>query len=115
MAFERYLKRRGQVDSPRVAVWKTGHIGFNGAALRAYGLTKMTHAALFYDREKKKIGVRFLESGKEEGALKVVRRHGGATIFAWGFLRYFGVEFSQVRRFSLVFDEKQALHILQPE
>jgi len=115
MAFERYLKQRGQVNKPRVAVWKTGQIGLNEAALREFGLTEMTHAALFYDRDKKKIGLRFSDSAKEEGAVKVVRRGGGAIIFAKGFLRYFGIEYSRARRFSLVFDEKQALYILQPE
>jgi len=115
MAFERYLKQRAQVNKPRVSVWKTGLIWLNGAALRSFGLTKMTHVILFYDRDKKRIGLRFSESAKEEGALKVVRKGGGAVIFSKGFLQYFGIEYPRAQRFSLVLDEKQALYILQPE
>jgi hypothetical protein len=115
MAFERYLGQRSNVNKPRVSVWKTGQIGLNGAVLHELGLEKKTYASLFYDRAKKKIGLRFSDSAKEEGAVKLVRRGGGAVVFARGFLRYFKIDHSRARRFKLVFDEKQSLHVLEPE
>ena len=108
------MRQRGEMSKPWAAVWKTGQIGLNAAVLHELGLAKATHAVLFYDLDTKKIGIRFAESAKEEGAVKLVRRGGGASIFAKGFLRYFGIDHSKSRRFSLVFDQKQNLHILEP-
>ncbi len=115
MAFERYLKQRGEVTKPLATVWKTGQIWLNRAALDGLGQKKVTHAVLFFDRDKKKIGIRFTDSAKEEGAVRVSTRGAGAAVFAKGFLKYFGIEHNKSRRFKLVFDKKQRLYILEAE
>ncbi len=43
------------------------------------------------------------------------RRGGAAVLFARGFFRYYGIDFSKSRRFRLAYDEKQSLHVLEPE
>lgn len=115
MAFERYLRQRAESMKPAASLWKTGQIGINGAALRELGLEKMTHVVLFYDRGRKKIGLRFADSGREESAVKLVRRGKGAAVFARGFVKYYGEDITKARRFKLVRDEKQNLWVLEPE
>ena len=115
MAFERYFRQRADMSKPRVLIGKTGQIGLNAAGLQKFGLGKATHAALFYDRDKKKIAIQFADSAKEKGLLKLVPRGNGVVIFAKSFLRYYEVDFSRAQHYSLIFDGKQDLYVLEPE
>jgi len=115
MAFERYLRRKGFFTKPLVSIWKTGLISINDSAHRQLGLEKMTHAVLFYDRDNKKIGLRFVDSSKEEGAIRLGKRKGSTYIYARGFLGYYGVDLSKALRFTPVHDEKHNIFVLEAE
>jgi hypothetical protein len=116
MAFERYIgQRRAAFMVPKAAIWKTGQINLNRAFLEKHGIPKAGHALLFFDREKKRIGIRFTAEAKEAGAAKVAKKAGGAYIFAKGFLAHFGIEHGKARRFDVRRDDKEDLFILEPE
>ncbi len=115
MGFERYIGLRAMAGEPKAAIWKTGQINLNRAFLEKYDVKKMSHALLFFDKDKKKIAFRLIQDGKEPGAAKMSPKANGGMIFAMGFLRYYGIEFGKARRFDVRYDEKENLYTLEAD
>jgi len=115
MAFERYLGQRMALKGPKAAIWAQGIIVFNGAAIGKWKLTDSRFAVLFYDREKKRIGVKFTNDPKEAGARTFRQRKHDGTIFAKAFFGHYGIDYSKAVRFDIEFDEKNGLYILTEE
>jgi hypothetical protein len=114
MAFERFVGT-GKTAKPRVSIWKQGQINFNTAAIEKYGLNNYKCAVLFYDREKKKIGLKFTNDEKEEGSRRFIKRHSGAWISARAFVAHYGIKIEGSPNFELRKDEKAGFHVLDEE
>ncbi len=93
MAFQRYVPKTAPKKTAKkepVAVIKpTGYISFDAAALEELGIGEASHAVLYFDPQKKRIGVHFVGDGNEEGALKVSRRRSTVGVKAPGFFEEF--------------------------
>jgi hypothetical protein len=115
LAFERFVRKGTKLSQPKAAIWSQGLIVFNGAAIGEHKLSGYKFAVLFYDREKKRIGVKFTNDPKEAGARTFRRRKHDGAIYAKAFFAYYGVDFSKAARFDIDYDEKNGLHVLMEE
>jgi hypothetical protein len=100
---------------PGASIWKMGQLSFNRSAVETYKLDGFKYAVLFYDRDKKKIGIKFTNDAKEQGAGKVSMKRRDAMVFAKGFLEHFGIEHSKTKRFAIQHDEKNGMFVLEAE
>ena len=93
MTFERYL--RMGMQNPR-SLWRRsgrwGNSASTGAPWKRTNWSGFKYVVLFYDRDKKKIGIKFTNDAKEQGVGKVSMKRRDAMIFAKGFLQHFGID-----------------------
>jgi hypothetical protein len=112
MAFERFTKTGGRGYIPKVSIWGKGQIGFNQGAVNKFNLNNFEYAVLFYDSENKKIGMKFTND-KENGIVKLVKRAGsGISMSAKAFLDFYGIDYSEKKRYTLSYDKENDLYIL---
>jgi len=113
MAFEKFTRTRGRVDTPKVSIWSRGQIGFNKGALDEFSLGKYKYAALYYDKENDKIGVEFTNDEKSEGISKMITRKGaGTSISALAFLKHYKIDFSETTKYDLEYDKENKLYVV---
>ena len=74
MAFERFVPRSVPSSPPKVLIRPSGLISFDANAVKSFDLEGKTHAVLFFDRNKKAIGVHFTNDSGEDGAVKITKR-----------------------------------------
>lgn len=116
MTFEQYTKASLRVGEPKIAIWSRGQIGFNNGAVFKYKLNNFNYAILFFDKDTKTVGVRFINNKKEPGAMKLVKRKsGGFSFSAQGFLKFYGIDYSTTKRYDLTYNVKDNLYTFQPE
>ena len=110
MAFERFTKT-GRGYTPKVSIWTRGQIGFNQGAVERFKLKDFDYAVLFYDRDERKIGVRFTTEASEDGANKIVKGKTGVFISAKAFLDYYQIDHRKTRRYDVAHDNENDLYV----
>ena len=113
MAFERFTEI-GQSFKPKISIWANGgQIGFNQGAMKKYKLENYQYAILFFDKENKRIGIRFTNDENEEGANKF--NHVRGVISGKAFLDCYGIDYSKTNRYDVAFDQEDDLYIINLE
>jgi hypothetical protein len=116
MAFEKFTKTGARIGTPKISIWSSGQIGLNQGAIKRYELDNYRYVILFYDKDNKKIGIKFINDKNEEGAIKIIfRKVGGLSFSGVSFLHYYGIDFSNTRKFDLEHDEKNDLYVFSME
>lgn len=114
MAFERFTKTRGRGYAPKVSIWSRGQIGFNEGCLVRYDLKQYKYAVLYYDKDNKKIGIKFTNNKTDDGAMKVIfRETGGASISANAFLGFYNIDHTKTKRYDVNYDEDAGMFIIE--
>lgn len=113
MTFEKFTKVGGRGYTPKAAIWKRGQIGFNQGAVRRYNLKDYNFAILFYDKDQKKIGVKFVSDANEEGANKIVKGQTGIFMSAKAFLDYYQISYTETKRYDVEYDEKNDFYVFK--
>lgn len=114
MAFERFTKT-GRGYTPKVSIWTRGQIGFNQGAVEKYNLKDFNFVVLFYDRDERKIGVRFTNDSSEDGANKIIKGKTGIFVSAKAFLDYYDITHVKTKRYDIAYDSENDLYIFSPE
>jgi hypothetical protein len=114
MAFERFTKS-GRGYSPKVSIWKRGQIGFNQGAVERFNLKNFDYAVLFYDKNEKRIGVKFVNDQSEEGANKIIKGKTGIFFSAKAFLDYYDISHSETTKCDVNYDEENDLYVFDHE
>ncbi len=113
MPFEKFTQA-GQSFKPKMSIWGNGgQIGFNQGAMKKFKLDIYKYAILFFDRENKRIGIKFTNDEKEEGINKFNAKRG--VIPGKAFMDYYGVDYSKTKPYDVVFDEENELYIVNLE
>lgn len=112
MGFEKFVPKSAPSSPPKALIRPTGLISFDAASVAAFGLDKATHAVLYFDRNKKAIGVRFTSDSKEEGALKVSRRRRTVGVKSPQFFEEYGLVLESPMRFPVRKDPKSSLLVV---
>ena len=115
MSFEKFTQT-GQRFKPKLSIWgKGGQIGFNQGAVKRFNFATYRYAILFFDREKKRIGIKFTNDEKEEGIIKFNIRKTGGVIPGKSFMDYYGIDYSKTKNYDVVFDDENQLYIVDLE
>jgi hypothetical protein len=115
MAFEKFTQT-GQRFKPKISIWEGGQIGFTQGAIKRFNLDYFNYAILFYDRERKKIGIKFTNEEKEEGVIKFNHRKTGGVISGKAFLDFYGIDYSKtIKNLDLLFDDENELYVINLE
>lgn len=104
--FERFVFSK---ELPYVTIAKGGTIRFNKVCVLKYVMNTYSHVVLYFDKNGLRIGVEFIESGKDvSGARKIsVGTYGAITIRAGGFIKHYGIDISENRRYSVEADLRE--------
>jgi len=113
MAFERFTQI-GQSFKPKISIWANGgQIGFNQGSMKRYRLEKYQYAIIFFDKENKRVGIKFTNDENEEGAIKFNPQRG--VISGKAFLDYYSIDYSKTKNYDVVFDQENDLYIINLE
>ena len=92
--------------NPTAAISQFGRISLNSQAVKTFGLDGYKYAALFYDKEKELIGVKFLKE-KDVSIASLVsiqgRKNSGIFLAALSFLYHYEI-FTKDNKFTAWFD-----------
>lgn len=87
--------------SARVTIRRNGQLGFNEGAKNQFGIGEWTHAVLFFDNEKRAVGLMLTNDAKEAGAIKITNTKQNTFIPAKAFLDRYGVSYVESQRYCL--------------
>lgn len=111
MPFERFTDV-GRVFRPRASIRTNGQLGFNHGTIVRYGMDKFTHAILYYDAEKKRIGIGLTNNAEEPGASRLIIRSGNGAISARSFLEYYGLTPPKTKQYDIGRDAESGLLVM---
>lgn len=111
MAFEKYTQT-GRGYKPKISIWGKGQIGFNQGAKLAYELEKYQFVEFYYDKENKKIGLKFTQEAGD-GAKNLKLRGTGASASAKAFLDYYGILYEgKTKTYDVIYDNENQLYVI---
>lgn len=113
MAFNKFVKVRGRSFTPKVGIWARGQIGFNRGAMEKFSLDKYNYVVLYFDSDSRRIGIKFTNNAKEEGAIKIVKRPTAISFSATGFLKTYEIDHSESKQYNVEYDEKEEMYVAQ--
>jgi hypothetical protein len=113
MAFEKFTEPRSRGYEPMASIWSRGMIGLNQGAVNEFELEKYDYVVLYFDRETRRIGIKFTRDGKEEGAIKLSKRESGASISARSFMKKFKIKIGNTAKCDISYDDDNALHVIE--
>lgn len=112
MAFEKFTKTGGRIGTPKASIWKRGQIGLNKGAIHQFQLDSYNFVILFYDKDAKKIGIKFTNNDTDTGATKIVKRKdSGISFSSLAFLNYYGIDYSETTKYDLEYDNENDLYV----
>ncbi len=101
MPFEKYIPPQSPGVRPRATIRPSGLISFDAASVETYGLKSANYAVLFFDKNRKLIGIKITKSPTEDGALKLSRRRRSVSLKAPNFFDLYGLSFDEPQRFDV--------------
>lgn len=111
MPFEKFTQTARSYRA-KVSIRPNGTLGFNSGAVQKFGLEKTNFALLYYDRDRRWIGIQPVSSDTEEGVQKINRGKTGAWMAARRFLDYYGLSTDRKSRYDAVWDEKEKMIVV---
>ena len=111
MAFEKFTQTARSYRA-KVSIRPNGTLGFNSGAVQKFGLDKASFALLYFDKDRKFIGIQPVIADTEEGAQKVNRGKTGAWMAARRFLDYYGLSTEKKARYDAVWDERDKMIVV---
>ena len=112
MSFEEFTNTGGRIGTPKVSIWSRGQIGINKGAIHRYKLDKFKYVILYYDREVKKVGIKFTIDADKSNIIKVINRENSGLSFSGSaFLNYYGIDYGVTKKYDLEYDEESDLYV----
>jgi hypothetical protein len=84
-------------------------MGLNSGAVQKFTLANHDFAILFYDKERKLIGIKPAKNENEEGAHRINKGKTGARIAARRFLDYYELSTDKTKRYDASWDEQEKM------
>jgi len=112
MPFEKFIPKTTRLSRPKVTIRPSGLISFDAQAVESFGLFDATHAMIFFDKSKKRIGVKVVNNGEEEGSIPLARRRRSVSFKAPGFLDQFSIHLNAPKRLDASFDESEGMIVI---
>jgi hypothetical protein len=112
MGFEKFTETARSYRA-KISLRANGTIGLNGGAVNKFNLDKFDWAVLYFDRDRKLIGIKPTTSEKEEGTHKINKGKTGAWIAARRFLDFYETGTEKTKRFDAAWDDKEKMITVQ--
>jgi hypothetical protein len=112
--FEKYVRETARsYGAPGATITKLGTIIINAACSVKY-LGANTYVELYYDKQSKVIGMKFMAE-RQPDTFKVQRRTKSQTAFISprGFLKFYEISYAEKRSFPAEWDEKSQMVVLR--
>ena len=115
MALQLYKNKGGRSSKPKVSITAAGQIGINAQCADRYFKNK-GHVQLYYDIDKKLVGIKGFDK-ESEYTFKLTKSSGGGSSSVAGrsFLNSCEIDFSKSRRFTPEWDEKNEILLIKLE
>ena len=82
MPFEKYIPESKSKKKPLARIRPSGLISFDGEAVENFDLEGTDFAILFFDKQRKILGIQPTKSGEDSGALKLSKRRNSMAVKA---------------------------------
>lgn len=109
------FENTGRSIRPILSVRGESQIGFNDAAIKKFKVNEYKYASIFFDEDKKRIGVKLTNDNSERGLFKVRFKEGsGAHIPAKSFITNYKLNaLKRPRRFSAEWDSADKMIVAE--
>ena len=113
MAFEKFVLP-GRGATPKISINGNGQVVFNRGAVKKFNIHNYKSVVFFYDNKEKKVGIKFGDDIKDEGAciLNLKNNNAYAVVSGLAFLNYYEIKDAAKGRYDFVFDEKESMVII---
>lgn len=106
MAFVKFTET-GKSFAARASISPRGMISLNDGARRKFSLDSFNFAVLYYDAEKKLVGIELTNNENTEGAIKIRLRTTGADLAAKSFIDFFEISPTVTTMYSVTGGEQE--------
>ncbi len=104
MGFEKYIPPQTSGVRPRATIRPSGLISFDAASVAAFGLDSASYAVLYFDKNRKLVGIEITGNKRDDGALKLAKRRKSVSLKAPQFFDLYGLTFEEAQRFDVGHD-----------
>ena len=87
MPFEKYIPETEAIKKPTARIRPSGLISFNADSVEVFDIGDAAFAILFFDKQKKALGVQITNDDDDSGALKLSKRRNSMSVKAPDFFR----------------------------
>ena len=114
MTFEEFVpKKAPPAREPMISILKQGSFGINGSAVERY-FKDAEYVVLLYDKEAKRIGIRPIKDATSNSyPLRRAKKGNTVQITGQKFLRHYGIEHPETKRYPCEWLEKEKLVVVQ--
>ena len=112
MAFEKFIETARSYRA-KVSIRANGTMGLNSGAVQKFDLAQYDYAILFYDRDRKLIGIKPVRGKGEEGVQRINKGKTGAWIAARRFLDYYELSTEETNRYDALWDEQERMIVVK--
>ncbi|MDA1191590.1 MAG: hypothetical protein O3A46_07905 [Candidatus Poribacteria bacterium] len=115
MAFERFGDDTGKgiLSYPTVTLTPEGYVSFSMKAVKEFELNRYGYIVLFYDRERKRVGIMPTKNETDDGALQMKVRRTGISVYAAPFLRHYKIFPRESMLFKAEWDDALNMAIIE--
>ena len=114
MGFELFTQASGRGFKPKASLRRNAQIGFNQGAIRRFDLRNYKYATLYFDRERRLIGIKLHTEEPPEGGVNLQIKEKTGWVSAKAFLDVFELPYDKTRRFELRFDDDEKTLVFGP-
>lgn len=111
MPFQKFVPAQ-QKKTPEASIKRTGTISLDIAFVREVGLGEARFVTLYFDPQKRLIGIRAADQ-KEEGAMRLSHRTRVASVRARPLFQAFNITLEETSRVPMAFDEGEGMVVFR--
>ncbi len=110
--FEKFTQQ-GRSFKPKISIRKRGQIGFNNGSINKFNLKEYDFVVLYMNKIDNKIAFKFTSNGKEEGAIKLVKRKNNFFVSGKSFLDFYSIAYDETVSMDAMWDDRAQIAIVQ--
>lgn len=111
MSFEKFVPPKKK-RADEVSIKATGTISIPSSFVAEHGFADMHFATLFFDKERKLVGVKPTANAREDGAITLSHRRRVASLRARAFFEHYGIPLAGTKRFPVTFDAELGMAVI---
>jgi hypothetical protein len=115
MNFEKFINKKPckkfETNNQKFVIYPQGQMGFNAEASKKYMLNKYKYAELYFEKEKKCIGIKPINK-KTESCYKFYKNSRFRLITSRSFLKKFNIYHTKTKNYDFIYDKNKNMFIV---